>query len=41
MRAVTPHYSGVTDETLRRRARTIAANINRLATGGALANRLR
>lgn len=38
---LTPHYSGVTDETFRRRASAIAANINRLATGEALTNRLR
>lgn len=38
---LTPHYSGVTDETFRRRAHAIAANINRLAAGEALANRLR
>lgn len=38
---LTPHYSGVTDETFRRRAAVIAANINRLAAGEAPANRLR
>lgn len=38
---LTPHYSGVTDETFRRRAHAIGANITRLAAGEALANRLR
>lgn len=38
---LTPHYSGVTDETFHRRASAVAANINRLARGEALANRLR
>lgn len=38
---LTPHYSGVTEETFRRRARVIADNINRLAAGEEPANRLR
>jgi phosphoglycerate dehydrogenase-like enzyme len=38
---LTPHYSGVTDETFRRRARAIGANLVRLQAGDELVNRLR
>ena len=35
---MTPHMSGWTEGTVRRRQQTIAANINRLARGAPLAN---
>lgn len=38
---LTPHNSGVTDETFRRRARAIGANLARFAAGEELINRLR
>ncbi|WP_029008974.1 2-hydroxyacid dehydrogenase [Azospirillum halopraeferens] len=38
---MTPHMSGWTAGTIRRRRDTMAANVNRLETGGALVNRLR
>jgi phosphoglycerate dehydrogenase-like enzyme len=35
---MTPHMSGWTDGTVRRRQQTVADNVNRLARGEALVN---